>query len=604
MVTMQKGHAMKRASQLMMAVMTVVALAGCQISGHTVPIKEESGKAAVASATSQTRVQEGYGALPLSFEANLGQTDPRVQFLARGKGYTLFLTPNEAVFSLRKAKVEVKGEYEQTVLRMRLEGANPSPGASGLEPLPGIVNYFIGNNPQNWRTNIPTYKKVEYNEVYPGIDLAYYGNQGKLEYDLIVAPGADPSQIKLAFEGAQAITLADSGDLILTTDIGDVRLQKPLVYQLDDKGHRMLVAGSYVVPSERPSSESELPAIGIQLASYDRSKPVVIDPMIIYSTYLGGSDQEVTGRPDGDFKVDGAGNAYVTGFTQSTNFPASPGAFQTTFGGGQFDVFVTKLNPSGSALVYSTYLGGSSFDEVHGLAVDSGGNAYVAGETASSNFPTTPGAFQTTFSVGLGNAFVTKLDPIGAPVYSTYISGSQALAITLDAAGNAYITGAAGPGLPTTPSAFQTTFGGGAVDCFVTKLNATGSALVYSTYLGGSGAEGSADIAVDAAGNAYVTGVTASDFPPNSPTTPGTFQTASAGSPDVLVTKLNPTGSAPTYSTYVGGSSSEGVDGLAVDSAGNAYITGRISSTDFPTTPGAFQTTFGGIDDDYVRKQH
>src|SRR5438093_4582010 len=269
MVTMQKGHAMKRASQLMMAVMTVVALAGCQISGHTVPIKEESGKAAVASATSQTRVQEGYGALPLSFEANLGQTDPRVQFLARGKGYTLFLTPNEAVFSLRKAKVEVKAEYQQTVLPMRLEGPNPSPGASGLEPLPGIVNYFIGNNPQNWRTNIPTYKKVEYNEVYPGIDLAYYGNQGKLEYDLIVAPGADPTQIKLAFEGAQAITLADSGDLILTTDTGDVRLQKPLVYQLDDNGHRTLVAGTYVV---HPSPVAKRPSrVGFQVAAYDHS---------------------------------------------------------------------------------------------------------------------------------------------------------------------------------------------------------------------------------------------------------------------------------------------------------------------------------------------
>lgn len=278
--------------------------------------------------------------MPLQFEANQGQVDDQVKFLVRGKGYTLFLTPTESVMVLTgrdasRVKSEVGSdqtdvighelqEYKQSVVRMRLEGAHPSPAIDGMEKLPGIVNYFIGNDPAKWRTEIPTYAKVHYKEAYPGIDLAYYGNQGKLEYDFIVSPGADPSQIKLAFEGASEIRLADSGDLLLTTRLGEVRLQKPIVYQLEKDGHKTLVAGNYVVLAEsamRHASRSTNREISIHLATYDASKPLIIDPVLSWSTYLGGSFNEV----GYGITVDAAGSAYVTGGTNSLNFPVTTG---------------------------------------------------------------------------------------------------------------------------------------------------------------------------------------------------------------------------------------------------------------------------------------
>ncbi|MGH7412390.1 MAG: SBBP repeat-containing protein, partial [Candidatus Methylomirabilis sp.] len=570
-----------------------------------------------------------FGNLPLSFEPNQGQSDPQVKFLARGRGYTLFLTQGEAVFVLRKAKAEVeaKGEekgkaehasrfthdaariadasrdtlhasrdYEQTLLRMKLEGANPSPRASGLEPLPGIVNYFIGSDPKKWRTNIPTYKKVEYKDIYPGIDLAYYGNQGKLEYDLVVAPGADPNQIKLAFEGADKIDVDPaSGDLILTLQAASseqraaseselpataanqqIRLQKPLVYQLDDKGHKTLVAGNYVVrpanseqrianSSELPATSYPLPAVGIQLASYDATKPLVIDPVLFFSTYLGG-----TGNDQGrGIAVDAAGNAYVTGETTSgsgtfTAFPGASGsAIQSSHGNGLtigVDAFVTKVNAAGTALLYSTYLGGTGGDVGYGIAVDAAGSAYVAGETSTplSGFPgTASSTIQPTYGGGANDAFVTKLNATGtAIVYSTYLGGSgedRGKGIAVDAAGNAYVTG----GTLTPLSGFPGTAGstiqptnGGFEDAFVTKIDAVGTALLYSTYLGGSATDWGNGITVDATGNAYVTGETSTPVSGFPGTAGSTIQPTHGGSFDAFVTKLNATGTAIVYSTY------------------------------------------------------
>jgi hypothetical protein len=511
-VTMQKGQIMKHASQpticALAFLLLAIAFAGCLNYGRTAAIKKEGGKAPVTAAV-QARVQGGYDRLPLSFEANQGQTDPRVQFLARGRGYTLFVTQGEAVLVLHQ-KRQARGKEgvapfqaaletaTQTVVRMRLEGANPSPRASGLEPLPGIVNYFAGNDPKMWRTNIPTYKKIEYKGIYPGIDLAYYGNQGELEYDLIVAPGADPSQIKLALEGAEEITLADSGELILTTNTGHVRLQKPLVYQLHEDGHKELIAGNYLV-HPRPIT------VSFQLAAYDNSKPLIIDPLLVYSSYLGG----LGGDGSRDIAVDADGNAYITGPTHSTNFPTTTGAFQATFNAGG-DAFVTKLNSAGSALLYSTYLGGTNNDEGFGIALDTAGNAYVTGPTFSTDFPTTAGAFQTTFG-GNRNAFVTKLNSTGsALVYSTYLGGSgefdQGRDIAVDGDGSAYVTGeTSSTDFPTTAGAVQPTLSS-SEDSFVTKLDPTGSTLLYSTYLGGGGSEMGRGIAVDGIGNAYVTG--------------------------------------------------------------------------------------------------
>jgi hypothetical protein len=336
---------------------------------------------------------------------------------------------------------------------------------------------------------------------------------------------------------------------------------------------------------------------GIEVGSYDPTQLLVIDPLV-YSTYIGGSNADEGYA----IAVDGSGNAYVTGVTDSPDYDVTPGAFQTTYRGWS-DVFVTKLNATGTGLVYSTYIGGSDWDEGYAIAVDGSGNAYVTGWTISTDYDVTPGAFQTR-NGGSWDVFVTKLNATGtALVYSTYIGGSGNEAgrgIAVDGSGNAYVTGETeSTDYDVTPGAFQTTYGGGGADVFVTKLNATGTALVYSTYIGGSDYDGGYAIAVDGSGNAYVTGRTNStDYD----VTPGAFQTTNGGLADVFVTKLNAAGTALVYSTYIGGNGLEEGRGIAVDGSGNAYVTGETESTDYDVTPGAFQTTFGGGLDVFVTK--
>ena len=382
------------------------------------------------------RVLANYGKLPLSFEANQGQTDEAVKFLSRGKGYTLFLTSTEAVLSLRKGSAEPEAEVPRlvndpggtgprragagvspggagadllrsadsadrppsSVLRMKLVGANPEGRVTGIEELPGKSNYFIGNDPGKWRTGVPLYAKVQYEEVYPGIDLLYYGtNQRQLEYDFVVSPGADPGNILLGFEGADELRLDKEGNLLLAADGGEVALKAPVLYQ-EVEGEKNYIAGGYVVEQNNQ--------VAFEIAAYDASKPLIIDPVLSYSTYLGGSDTDVALG----IAVDAAGNAYVTGLTGSANFPTA-NALQAAFGGGFRDAFVAKLNAAGSVLDYSTYLGGSSFDEGLDIAVDAAGNAYVTGVTNSADFPTA-NALQGTLDGGSFDAFVAKLsDP-------------------------------------------------------------------------------------------------------------------------------------------------------------------------------------------------
>jgi hypothetical protein len=529
------------------------------------------------------RVMDSYGKLPLSFEANRGQTARQVKFLARGPGYTLFLTGDAAVLSLHRQKANA-------VLRMRLLGANARASVTGANALPGKSNYFIGSDPSQWHTNVPTYSAVKYAGVYPGIDLVYHGNQRLLEYDFLVAPGADPQTIGIRFQGARKLTVNREGALVIGLGGSEVIEPAPVVYQ-EIGGQRQTVAGRYVLRGRG--------RVGFSVAEYDRRQPLVIDPTLVYSTYLVGGGW----YSGGGVAVDASGNAYVTGGTGSSDFPTTPGAFQTAFGGGHTHAFVTKLNATGSAVVYSTYLGGSSLDYGNGIVVDATGNAYVTGQTWSSDFPTTQDAFQT-YPSGRGDAFVTKLNAAGsALVYSTYLGGGDAAGgngIAVDASGNAYVTGSADSGgFPTTPGAFQTS-SGGAGGAFVSKLNAAGSALVYSTYLAGNDnayVYGNG-ISIDASGEAYVTGGTSS---PNFPTTPGAFQTTFAGGAGcAFVSKLNAAGSALVYSTFLGGSG--GAEGIAVDASGNAYVTGLTNSADFPTTPGALQTAYGGNADAFVSK--
>ncbi|MGH9784500.1 MAG: SBBP repeat-containing protein, partial [Terriglobia bacterium] len=402
------------------------------------------------SDAARLKVQESYGKLPLSFEANQGQTDSRVQFLSRGHGYSLFLTPTESVLTLRgpaeagsagsqtvprAVKTAAPSSNRSAVLRMKLLGANPAPQATGLEELPGKSNYFLGNDPKQWRTNVPNYGKVRFAGVYPGVDLVYYGNQRQLEYDFVVAPGADPSAIRLGFAGAERLEIDPQGELALETPAGEVRWHKPVVYQ-EVGGVRQMVDGHYVRKGEE--------TVGFEIASYDPRHPLIIDPVLIYSTYLGGSafDAGV------GIAVDSSGSAYVTGETDSTNFPTTAGAFQAGCGVSIFgciDAFVTKLNAAGNALVYSTYLGGSENDVGHAIAVDAGGNAYITGLSNSPNFPVAK-AFQSAFKGGEGNdVIVVKVNAAGnALAYSTYLGGSkneESRGIAVDAAGNATITG-------------------------------------------------------------------------------------------------------------------------------------------------------------------
>ncbi len=395
-----------------------------------------------------------------------------------------------------------------------------------------------------------------------------YGQGQQLEYDFVVKPGADPSVIKLGFTGAQKMELDEQGQLRLHIGGGDLVQPAPTIYQ-ETNGARQIVSGDFQLNGTE---------VSFRLGSYDRSKPVVIDPVLVYSTYLGGSDVEVALG----IAVDSSGNAYITGSATSSDFPTTPGAFQTT-NARNGDAFITKLNASGTALVYSTFVGGSDNDLGNGITVDSSGNAYITGSTSSTDFPTTSGAFQRVVSNrGAPTAFVTKLNASGSSLlYSTLLGGSQSESgneITVDNNGNAYLVGYTGSSdFPTTQGAFQTTFFRGFKDrfaftAFVTKLNASGSALIYSTFLGGSNYDFGFGIAIDSSGNAFVTGATYSN---NFPTTSGAFQTSLVGSINAFVTKLNAAGNALLYSTYLGGSGEDGGNAIVVDSSGNAYIAGQ-----------------------------
>jgi hypothetical protein len=560
--------------------------------------------------------REAYGKIEMSFEANRGQTDSAVNFLARGAGYTLFLKPTEAVFRLQSADSGVRNDNQQSAieesalstqhsalstqhpalstqhsktLRMRLVGADEGATAEGANESPGKVNYFTGSDPSQWRTEVPTYGRVRYSRVYPGVDLVYYGNQAQLEYDFVVAPGQNAQAIQLKFDGADKLALNERGDLLLTLAETVVRQPKPIVYQ-EVAGERRAIEGGYALGNDG--------RVGFNIGDYDARLPLIIDPTLVYSTYIGGS----SGENGLAFALDSAGNAYITGFTNSTNFPTA-NAFQSTNGGFQ-DAFVTKINAAGTAFVYSTYLGGDGGDQARGIAVDSAGNAYVTGFTGSTNFPVVNAIKSTSTDQ---DAFVTKINATGsALVYSTYLGSTADFnsaefgeGIAVDSAGNAYVTGNTFSDVFPTVNPIQSTFGG-FTDAYVAKINAAGSAFVYSTYLGGSESEIGHGIAVDSAGNAYVTGNTqSSNFP-----TANALQSAYGGAQDAFVTKVNAAGTAFVYSTYLGGTARDDGQDIAVDASGNAYATGDTESTNFPTA-NAVQPTNGGttlLQDAYVTK--
>jgi hypothetical protein len=556
--------------------------------------------------TIQASVSNAYGKLPLSFEENQGQVDEAVKFLSRGGGSSLFLTSNGAVLAISKPDTSqtshgqitagrsvkaLEDNSREDVLRMKLVGVNPEAKVRGVEEQPGKSNYFIGNDPAKWHTNVAHYSRVQYRGVYHGVDLIYYGNQRQLEYDFVVAPGTNPDVIELAFHGAREMKLDTDGSLLLHMSGGELRQHKPIIYQ-EVNGERKEIAGRYVIKGKRE--------VGFEVAEYDVNQQLVIDPVLSYSSYLGGSGDEI----GLGIAVDSAGNAYVTGFTTSNNFPT----VNSLSPGNDFrDVFVTKVNAAGTALVYSTYLGGNDFERGESIVVDSSGNAYVTGRTGSTNFPTATPA-QSAHG-GSEDAFVTKLNSNGsALLYSTYLGGGgpeQGHGIAVDATGSAYVTGQTdSPNFPTSVNSFQPTFGGSHFggDAFVTKLNPTGTAFVYSTFIGGQDYDEGNAIALDSSGNAYITGTTHS---PNFPTV-NAFQStiqsfcSGIGVPialcfDAYVAKLNPSGSALVYSTFLGGFARDEGHAIAVDSSGNIYVAGETSSDNFPTA-NAFQPTRGPSD--------
>lgn len=533
--------------------------------------------------------------LPLYFEENQGQVTKEYDFLARVQGMKILIGPNRATFSMRGSIREghPKDRYQtRHNILMKIRHGDGTAKAVGNKKQPGKVNYLVGKK-ENWKTDIPTFGQVRYEQVYPGIDLVYYGQGKTLEYDFIVAPGVDPAQITLSFEGHSGLGLDRDGNLVLGSGLGRVVKKKPFIYQ-EANGKRKQVEGSYRLLAKN--------TVGFKLGEYDEAKPLIIDPQLLYSTYLGGSG----GEEGMDIAVDSSGAVYITGWTASNDFPTTSGAFDES-PNTSMDVFITKLNPSGSGLVYSTYVGGGNVDFGIGLDLDSSGAAYVTGYTRSIDFPATAGAYEPNHGGGIDDAFMTKLNPAGSGLdYSTYLGGGgdeQGLDIAVDSSGAAYVTGFTDSNpFPTTVGAYDEGFNGGLFDTFVTKLDPAGNGaadLVYSTYLGGGGNDYGYGIVLDSSNAAYVTGGTASN---PFPTTAGAYDVSYNNSTDAFVTKLNPAGSGLEYSTYLGGGGVDNGRDLVLDSSGSVYLTGITGSNPFPTTAGAYDESLNGGSDAFVTK--
>jgi hypothetical protein len=595
---------------------------------------------------------------PISFEENQGQVDRQVRFLAHMGKSAVFLTPTEAVLAMYSQDGKKPAESD---LRIQWVGGNTNAALAAEQGLPGKVNYLLGKNPADWHTDLPTYARVRYTNIYKGVDAVFYGKQGEIEYDLLLAAGADLRQIRFAFEGAKSMKVAGNGDLVLQLKDGEVRQRLPKVYQEAD-GKQHVLAAHYVIGRDQ--------TVGFAVSGIDRQRGLVIDPTLSYSTYLGSTTQDsvsslavdqygrvyatgttVSGFPTKNpfqkvqpmtnafvtkfdatgtgliystylggnsydngtaIAVDRLGNAYIGGDTASSDFPFTPGSYQSPDSDGH-ETFIVKLSPSGSSLVYAVRLGGGDSDELFALALDTEHRVYVTGFTCSQDFPT-KNAYQSVYisqncADGGGEAFVTRLNAAGTELdYSTYLSGTLASlgnGIAVDSSFHAYVTGRTNSSdFPVTPGAFQTQYHapagviGSSFNGFVTRFSADGETLEYSTYLGGSVSDIGVSIAVDTSNHAYVAGNASS---PDFPVTAGAFQTVRRGPNDVFVTKLATDGTSLIYSTFLGGTSSEGASSIAVDSLGQAHVVGVTDSANFPLL-NPIQKTYGGAQDAFVTK--
>ena len=571
------------------AVMLIV-LAAAAGGGSTARAQRDDSR----DGNAQERILDRYASLPVAFVENRGQAHARVRYYAQGSGFAFYLASDAVSLSFARPD-----ESRGLALALRFVGANPAPAMSGGGRVPGEVSYFRGANPAAWHTRLPRYRDVVYHDLWPRIDLRLREEAGVLKYEFRVRPGGRPADIGLEYDGASAIDADADGALLIHTPLGVLRDSAPVSFQ-EIEGRRVGVASRF----SRPHAGRREARFGFVVdGPYRSDRDLIIDPGIAYATFVGGNSHEI----GAGIAVDASGNAYITGTTQSPNFPTTSGAFDRTGASSNFaDVFITKLNATGTALVYSTFIGGSDMEFGRRIAIDAAGNAYVTGQTKSSNFPTTGNAFDRTLNIPPNcprcatdntDGFVTKLNAGGsALVYSTYLGGTEydsPRGIAVDAGGNAYIAGETlSANYPTTSGAFAR-IRNGAYDMFVTKLNAGGSALAYSTFLGGAQVDNGERVTVDASGNAYVVGFTSS---PDFPTTAGAFDRTHNGGFDVSLTKLNASGSALVYSTYLGGDGFDAGGGLAVNDAGEAHVSGGSGSLNFPSTPGAFRTPPDGSD--------
>jgi len=544
--------------------------------------------------------------LPLHFVENKGQLSEKVRFHAGQRNFQVYLAPGEVVYAfVRKEpagpdrgllpasgkRTDVgRSELKTQVFRTVFEGANTEVDIRGEEAQEAKANFFFGSDPARWVSGAPTYGKILYRNLYPQIDLWVCGDQESLKLEYRVRPGGNVDEIKMRYLGAEEVGLDAAGSLKVKGRYGALFEEAPVCHQIV-AGKKVEIGAAFRIDGGG--------VVRFRLEDFDPHVELVIDPEVQYSSFLGGGSVD---RANG-IAVDGNGYAYVTGSTTTSNFPVTAGAYDTSYNS-LGDVFVAKFNYPGTGLVYSTFIGGSAEDCADGIVVDSGGKATVTGRTGSTNFPTTSGAFDRTHGGG-NDIFVTTLNAAGsALVYSTFLGGSaddEGTGVAVDSSGNAYISGKTeSANYPTTPGAFDTSYNGSPYqDAVLSKIDSSGATLVYSTYLGGSQDDAGYGLDVDSGGSAYVTGETGSS---NFPVTAGAYDTTKNSAKDVFAAKLNPAGTDLLYSTYIGGSQDETGFGLAVDGSGNALIIGATTSSNFPTTAGAYDSSHNGYSDVFVVK--
>lgn len=526
----------------------------------------------------------------VAFMPNRGQFDPRVEYFAQTGDSRVFFLADKIVFDFAGPLSEDGRLHERAAVAMLFDGGDSDGAPKGVDPCEGVVNFYIGNDPANWKSAVSTYQKLLYQEVWPGIDLLVGSDGRELKFNWIVRPDGDPNKIILRYLGADALEVDHEGNLLVRHALGTMKDAFPMAFQERENEKSEVECAFLLGPSEDMS-------VGFQVGPYDKALPLCIDPAVSFTTFLGGTDFDIIYG----LTVDSQGNAYYVGQTVSSDFPVTPGAYQGALAGSA-NAFVTKMASDGTSLIYSTYLGGDGVDSGLAIVNDPSGAAYLTGSTTSTTFPT-QGAYQGALA-GTQDAFVTKLSPNGgALIFSTYLGGATGdttgRGIAINMFGQTYVAGETSSSSFPTSGGYSNTYNGGASDGFVSLLSSGGGSLLASTFLGGALEDVIYGLAVDHAGYVCVAGKTySSDFP----TTTGAYQTSLTGAYNAVVTKLVEDLSDLSYSTYLGGTAVGSASALAVDSDNQVCVVGITYSNDFPTTPGAYQTVFGGVYDAFVTK--